>query len=162
MNSFKDRRLPQSRSSFPLGIVSLVIVAAAALAAYTVGSLSSVRAAAAPKTTKDGIFSPDQAKRGKAGYGQSCSACHMDDLSGSGQAPPLAGDEFMDSWDGHSVAELFDIVQNTMPLDKPGSLSADDSLDIVTYLLQANDFPAGKDDLKDDPDTLKNIIISKK
>ncbi len=160
MNLPRSRQSLSARGSVALVIAALALLVAGLLAAYPGTSLSRVQAA--PKTTKDGIFSADQAKRGKADYSQNCSACHLDDLSGSGQAPPLAGDAFTDGWDGHSVGELLDAVHNTMPLDKPGSLSADDSLDIVTYILQANNFPAGKDDLKNDPDALKNIMISSK
>lgn len=129
---------------------------------FTGSAARSIRAAAAPQSTKDGVYSADQAKLGKDAYSQNCSSCHMDDLSGSGQAPPLAGDTFMDDWGGHTLGELNDTIQNTMPLDKPGSLSSSDTLDILAYILQANSFPAGKSDLKGDPNTLKGIIISDK
>jgi S-disulfanyl-L-cysteine oxidoreductase SoxD len=160
MNLLRNRHSLGAQRIAGFAIAALALLVAGLLAAYPGSSLSQVQAA--PKTTKDGVYSVDQAKRGKADYSQNCSACHLDDLSGSGQAPPLAGDAFMDGWDGHSIGELLDAVHNTMPLDKPGSLSADDSLDIVTYILQANNFPAGKDDLKNDPDALKNIMISYK
>ncbi len=110
----------------------------------------------------DGVFTDAQAARGKAVYSQNCASCHMDDLSGSGQALPLAGDAFMETWDGQTVADLNDLVHNTMPQDKPGSLSANDTVDVISYLLQFNKFPAGKDELKPDPAGLKNILISKK
>ncbi|HKV04482.1 MAG TPA: cytochrome c [Candidatus Acidoferrales bacterium] len=129
---------------------------------YASGAIRAARAAGPDKTTEDGVFTTDQAARGRAQYSQNCSTCHMDDLSGSGQALPLAGDAFMDIWEGHSVGELVDLVQSTMPQDKPGSLTPDACVDVVTYLLQYNQFPAGKDELKNDPDTLKSIIITKK
>jgi mono/diheme cytochrome c family protein len=119
-------------------------------------------AGAQPKTTQEGVYTDEQAARGKAQYNQNCSACHMEDLSGSGQALPLAGDAFTQVWEGQSVYDLFDLVRTTMPQDKPGSLSPDTSLDIVTYLLQYNGFPTGKEELKNDPDTLKSIKISSK
>jgi S-disulfanyl-L-cysteine oxidoreductase SoxD len=127
-----------------------------------VGAARSVGAAAAQKTALDGVYTNDQAARGKAQYNTSCSACHMEDLSGSGQALPLAGDAFTDVWEGHPVSDLFDLIQGTMPQDKPGSLTPDQAVDIITYILKSNQFPAGKDELKSDPEMLKNIIITKK
>ena len=126
------------------------------------GSIRSVRAADEQKTTMDGVFTTDQAARGKAQYSQTCANCHMDDLSGSGQALPLAGDAFTETWEGQTVADLFDLIHNTMPQDKPGTLSADVVVDVISYLLQYNKFPAGKDELKDDPAALKSILITTK
>jgi mono/diheme cytochrome c family protein len=127
-----------------------------------VGAVRSVKAADAQKSALDGVYTDDQAKRGKAQYNTSCSSCHMEDLSGSGQALPLAGDAFMDVWEGHPVADLLDIIQSTMPQDKPGSLTPDQAVDVISFLLQSNQFPAGKEELKNDPEMLKNIIITKK
>jgi S-disulfanyl-L-cysteine oxidoreductase SoxD len=114
------------------------------------------------KTTLDGVFTDDEAARGKAQYNTSCSACHMEDLSGSGQALPLAGDAFMDIWEGQTMNDFLQLVQGTMPQDKPGSLTADQSLDVMSYILQQNKFPAGKEELKNDSDALKTIVITKK
>jgi mono/diheme cytochrome c family protein len=122
-------------------------------------------AAASPvpsKTTLDGVFTDPEAARGKAQYNTSCSSCHMEDLSGSGQALPLAGDAFMDIWEGQTMNDLLGLVQGTMPQDRPGSLTPEQALDVISYILQQNKFPAGKEELKNDPDALKNILITKK
>ncbi|HTR48390.1 MAG TPA: cytochrome c [Verrucomicrobiae bacterium] len=135
---------------------------AAGILACVGGAIRSAGAADAPKTTMDGVYTDDQAARGKALYGQNCASCHMDDLSGSGQALPLAGDAFTDTWEGQSVGDLFDLIHNTMPQDKPGTLGADTVVDLISYLLQYNKYPAGKDELKSDPDGMKKITITKK
>ena len=119
-------------------------------------------APAPSKTTLDGVYTDDEASRGKTEYNNSCSACHKEDLSGSGQALPLAGDAFMDIWEGQTMNDLLGLVQGTMPQDKPGSLTPDTALDIISYILQQNKFPSGKEELKNDPDALKNILITKK
>jgi len=126
------------------------------------GAIRSVRAADTQKTTMDGVYTAEQAARGKAQYSQICANCHMDDLSGSGQALPLAGDAFTQTWEGQSVGDLFDLIHNTMPQDKPGTLSPDAVVDVITYLLQYNKYPVGKEELKDDPDALKKILITTK
>jgi S-disulfanyl-L-cysteine oxidoreductase SoxD len=140
----------------------LAILLAGVIGACASGVIHSARASAPARTTMDGVFTDGQAARGKAVYNHSCAYCHMDDLSGSGQALPLAGDAFMDVWDGQSLGDLFDLVHTTMPQDKPESLTPESTVDVVTYLLQANQFPSGKEELKNDPDTLKTIIITKK
>jgi S-disulfanyl-L-cysteine oxidoreductase SoxD len=144
------------------GRVWLVVGLIAAMCAFLGGAFRSARAASPAKTTLDGVYTADQAARGKAQYSANCSTCHMDDLSGSGQALPLAGDAFMDVWEGQTVADLFAIIQGTMPQDKPGSLTPEVALDVISYILQQNKFPAGKDELKNDPEALKNILITNK
>jgi cytochrome c len=144
------------------GRVWLIIGLIVGMCACLGGAIRSARAAAPAKTTLDGVFTDAQAARGKAQYNTSCSTCHMEDLSGSGQALPLAGDAFMDVWEGQTVADLLGLVQGTMPQDKPGTLTSQDALDIITFILQQNKFPAGKEELKNDPDALKNILITNK
>jgi quinoprotein glucose dehydrogenase len=141
--------------------IVLAVLLGGALA-YVGGTMRSVGAADEPKTTMDGVYTNDQATRGKTQYSQACANCHMDDLSGSGQALPLAGDAFTETWEGQSVADLFDLIHNTMPQDKPGTLSPDATVDVIAYLLQYNKFPPGSDELKNDPAALKNILITKK
>ena len=139
-----------------------------AMCACLGGAMRSARAAGPSpqptpsKTTLDGVFSDAEAARGKTAYNNNCSACHMEDLSGSGQALPLAGEAFMDIWEGQTMNDLLGLIQGTMPQDKPGSLTPDTALDVISYILQQNKFPAGKEELKNDPDALKNILITKK
>jgi mono/diheme cytochrome c family protein len=142
------------------GIVAIVL--AGAIVAAGLVAIRAARAADNPKTTMDGVYTAAQAQRGKTQYSQSCATCHMDDLSGSGQALPLAGDAFMGTWEGQSVADLMGLIHDTMPQDKPGTLTPDQTLDTIAYLLQYNQFPVGKEELKNDPNELKNIIITKK
>jgi mono/diheme cytochrome c family protein len=154
---------PNRRNRLSQGIVLAAILLAGFFLLHSQLSLRSVNAApaaTAPKTTADGVYSADQAAHGKDVYSQQCAACHLEDMSGSGEAPPLAGEGFTDSWQGHSVNELDQAVLNTMPLDNPGSLDPNDALAIVTYIFQKNNFPAGKDALKNDEATLKSITIS--
>jgi mono/diheme cytochrome c family protein len=140
-------------------IAGLIVAMSACLG----GAMRSAKAAspASAKNIWDGVYTDDQAARGKAQYNTSCSSCHMEDLSGSGQALPLAGDAFTDVWEGQTMADLLGLVQGTMPQDKPGSLTPEAALDVITYVIQVNKFPSGKEELKNDPDALKNILITK-
>ncbi len=165
MNSGSNLGSPNKSNRLSQGIAFGAILLAGFFLVHSQLSLRSVKAApdtAAPKTTEDGVYTAAQAAHGKDLYSQNCSACHLDDMSGSGEAPPLAGEGFTDSWVGHSVNELDQTVLNTMPLDNPGSLDPNDTVAIVTYILQKNDYPAGAGPLKNDPAVLKSITISNK
>lgn len=143
--------------ALPVAVLGLSITWLTCLAAYM-----PVATGADGKTTKDGVYSQDQAQRGKAQYAQSCAVCHMADLSGNGQAPALTGDSFAETWNGHTADELFDLIRTTMPQNNPNSLSADQCADLIAYIFQTNSAPAGQDELKSDPATLKRITIEVK
>ena len=89
----------------------------------------------------NGVYTSAQAKRGAAAYQQSCAACHLPSLVGNGVAPALRGGQFLAHFSGLTVGDLFDRIRSTMPLSAPGSLSRSSYVDILAYLLQANDFP---------------------
>lgn len=122
-----------------------------------------------PSSVWDGVYSADQAKHGRALYQQQCAACHGDNLEGDAHTeraerlaralPPLSGDVFKGNWNGRPLSDLFDKVRKTMPRDDPGTISAKDNADILAYMLQFNQFPAGKKDLADDPGALTEILF---
>jgi mono/diheme cytochrome c family protein len=109
------------------------------------------------KTTLDGIYSEPQAARGETIYKESCTSCHGDDLSGGGQTPALAGKEFNGDWVDLSMNDLSDRIRLSMPADKPGSLGAAQTVDVIAYLLKKGNFPPGAADLPADPAALKAI-----
>jgi hypothetical protein len=63
--------------------------------------------------------------------------------------PPLVGESFLSNWSARQLANLVDKVQKTMPFSLPGSLSRQQSTDLVAYMLQAGKFPAGSVELSD-------------
>lgn len=114
------------------------------------------------ESTQSGFYTAEQAQRGKGQFSESCSMCHGADLSGRDRAPALAGDLFLSNWAEHSVVELFERIRTTMPQSNPGSLSPAAYLDIIAYLLQANNFPPGSGELKNEPDVLKTLKLNLK
>jgi len=107
----------------------------------------------------DGVYSPEQSKRGQEAYAKACASCHGADLTGGESAPPLAGPEFLSNWTGLTVGELFERTRVSMPQNDPGSLSRQQNADIVAYMLSANRFPQGKADLDKDATVLRQIRI---
>lgn len=109
----------------------------------------------------EGVYTAEQAQRGKSLYAETCRSCHLDNLLGGGQTPSLAGDGFVSNWDSLTVRDLYSRIRTTMPADRPGSLSEQIAADIVAYLLQANNFPVGENELKGDGEALQKIKITK-
>ena len=113
-----------------------------------------VRVAAAqehahPNSVWDGVFTASQAERGRDAYAVHCSSCHGNDLRG-GAGPALQGLQFIDNWREDSLKSLFTFIQTRMPFRARGTLSEEIYLDILTYLLSMNSFPAGSEELTHD------------
>lgn len=56
----------------------------------------------------------------------------------------------MDRWREFNVDILFNLIKNTMPATSPGTLGEDKYLDVLAYILSANDLPAGAKNLSVD------------
>jgi len=100
-------------------------------------------------TVWDGVFTGAQAERGREAYALHCSSCHQNDLQG-GAGPALQGLHFIDNWREDSLQSLFTFIQTRMPLRAPGTLGEETYLDILTYILSMNTFPAGSKELTHD------------
>jgi quinoprotein glucose dehydrogenase len=107
----------------------------------------------------DGVYNKEQAERGRKLYRGQCASCHGETLSGGESAPPLAGGEFLSSWNGLTVGDLFERIRVTMPQDDPGTLSRQENADIISYILSVNKFPSGKTELQQKTEQLKQIRI---
>jgi mono/diheme cytochrome c family protein len=124
-----------------LNVLGVGVFVCALVAAFSVAGQ-----ARQARTVADGVYSAAQAQRGGALYKEQCASCHGDMLEGV-VGPMLAGDGFLQAWSGRSMADLVDKIQNTMPLQAPGTLSRAQSIDIATYMLQASKLKAGNADL---------------
>jgi mono/diheme cytochrome c family protein len=121
--------------------------------------LTEIRLAYAPRTVWDSVYSDAQATRGQTLYGQSCTRCHLDTLTGLDDAPALAGTPFLGGWNKMSVGALFERINSSMPSDDPGSLSRQQVADVLAYVLRFNNFPAGSAELPTQGEPLKEIMI---
>ena len=85
-----------------------------------------------------GLYSAAQATAGRTAYQTNCAGCHGADLSGQGNASPLAGGLFIGSWGDKSPSDLISFLQGAMPPTNPGGLSEATYVDVVAFLLQSN------------------------
>lgn len=114
------------------------------------------------RTVWDGVYTEEQATRGRADYMKSCASCHAADLRGSSTAPSLVEESFAFLFGDTTVSELYERIRKVMPSDRPGSLAAQSYRDIVTFVLQSNKFPPGGKELDGDLETLGQILITTK
>jgi quinoprotein glucose dehydrogenase len=105
----------------------------------------------------DGVYTREQAERGRKLYSAECAACHGETLSGGEAAPALSGGEFLSDWNGLTVGDLFERIRLSMPQDHPGRLSRQENADIISYILGVNKFPTGKTELQQKTEQLKEI-----
>jgi alcohol dehydrogenase (cytochrome c) len=104
-------------------------------------------AAAGAQQSKTAPFTAAQAAAGRTTYQSICAACHLPDLKGSNEATPLAGRNFVNAWRERSTEELYTKIHSSMPASNPGSLSEQDAVNLVAYLLTMNGALAGSQPL---------------
>jgi S-disulfanyl-L-cysteine oxidoreductase SoxD len=114
------------------------LVALGAIVAVAVASGEPVEAQSPPVP----VFTAEQAAAGKVLFTKVCASCHLADLTGNDDAPPLAGASFQALWKGRSTKELLDYMSGAMP---PGgsTLNAENYAAIVAYVLERNGATAG-------------------
>ncbi len=127
-------------------LTSVVIVAGAPN--QTAAAKTAAKAAA--RTTKARVYTTAQATRGEELYMAMCVSCH----------PPATytGAVFL-TWQGRNLGELLAFLQEKMPKNDPGSLTAKEYADVMAYLLKLNKMPVGKVDLPADAKALRGINI---
>ena len=91
----------------------------------------------------DPVFTAPQAIAGKTAYAKHCASCHMPDLSGNAEIPPLAGTAFKGTWGTRSTKDFFDYMSAAMPYGG-SSLSSDTYTDITAFILEFNGAVAGE------------------
>ncbi len=82
-----------------------------------------------------GFYTEAQAERGQAVYKNVCAECH--------ELQDFTNTDFRTEWDGNSLYELFESIRTTMPDENPGTLTREQYVDVVTYVLKLNAMPTG-------------------
>jgi mono/diheme cytochrome c family protein len=106
-----------------------------------------------------GVYTEAQAKRGEGVANKACVSCHGAELMGGEAGPTLVGLEFLGNWNSLTLGDFFDRIHATMPADAPGSLSLQDTSDLISYVLKLNKYPAGEKELPTDMSALGQVKI---
>lgn len=126
-----------------------VMMAAAVVMLAAWGGSAAARAQGA--TTNDGVYTAAQASAGEELYGQVCANCH--------QPAKFTGAEFTRAYVGRPLNGINEAMAE-MPMDNPGSLTAEDTGALIAYFLSMNKYPTGQTALKGDAESLKAIMVS--
>ena len=123
--------VPRGRSVAVAAAVALLVSAGAATRAHASSSAPALYTAA-------------QASSGSKEYASKCSACHGEHLEG-GAGPALSGDTLktLSKNTKLSVGDAFSFLSQQMPLNEPGTLTHDQYVAIMAYILKTNGYPAG-------------------
>jgi cytochrome c len=153
------------------GIVGLVMAVASA------GVASGEGAQIGPSSVVDGVYTVEQARRGRDQYRKRCVLCHLDngqghaavpvipgeslEREGDAEAPAVAGDAFQKKWNGRTAWELFGTMASTMPVGAPRGLTPQEYADLLAYLFELNKYPAGSQELAPARERLESITIGR-
>lgn len=105
-------------------------------------------------STLTGVYTDEQAARGRNFYLGMCKSCHAPESH--------TGATFSKFWKGKKLSDLFTFISTQMPKNDPGSLDPGDIADVMAYILKMNAQPTGKDELYGDADSLKKFRIDVK
>ena len=106
------------------------------------------------RSTASGVYTEEQATRGRDTYQMQCKSCHT--------PASHTGATFASWWERKPLSELYLFVTTRMPKNEPGSLQPDEYVDLIAYLLKLNDLPSGSEPLPADSVALKKIRIDMK
>ena len=126
-----------------------VLLILASGAACLIAPVRAVRAQS--RTTMTGVYTAEQAKKGREVFTGACSGCHT--------VASHSGPVFAARWMGKPLLEFFDYVARLMPKGNPGALSEDEYLWVTAYVLKLNNMPAGARELSAEPQLLRAIRI---
>jgi mono/diheme cytochrome c family protein len=132
----------------PPGPAKTHTAAAAACAWSLAVALSLTAHAGQGRSVTEGVYSDEQAARGRQLYDAQCVSCHGQAMEGT-VGPPLVGELFLSNWSTRSLAGLVDKIQKTMPFNLPANLSRSESIDLAAYMLQVGKFRAGQAELSE-------------
>jgi len=111
-----------------------------------------------------GLASPTytsrQADSGKTLYGQQCASCHGANLDDGELGPPLSGQEFSQKWGNHRLVELFDYISARMPSSAPGSLTPEQTAELLAYMLRRNRVEPSAKPVPTDVAALNSIVVA--
>ncbi len=128
-----------------------------AVAAIAIG-LGAVAAAGAPPPKVS--FSAAQATAGDKLYAAKCSACHGEHLEG-GAGPALSGATLTTLAKNTklTVGDMFTFISQQMPLNEPASLTHDQYVTIMAFILHYNGYKTGPKPLTYDGATKSTTVV---
>ena len=95
------------------------------------------------------LYTAAQADEGAKVWTATCAGCH--------EAKDVTSADFRTKWVGRNLFELYEQIRTTMPDDGPGTLTPEQYLHSVAYILKLNGLPAGETPLVSDSATMSAL-----
>ncbi len=114
----------------------------------------------ASHTIWDGVYTEEQSQRGEATYTATCVLCHKPELTGTEIIPSLVGEIFLSRWGTRTAGDLFERMRTSMPPNVALRLTPQEYADVLAYIFNKNQFPAGQDELSDTFEPLSLIRMA--
>lgn len=114
------------------------------------------------RTLYDGIYTSEQATKGRALYAQYCVSCHGNRGRGSPGSPGIVARVLNDKYADMPLSVYYDLMSQTMPKGQEGVLTDEQYADVLAFVLSLHGAPAGDSVLPADFDALDTIIIGPK
>jgi mono/diheme cytochrome c family protein len=144
-------RLSTTRATGSTLLVACGLGLSALLFAPQSAQAQTASAPARIRSTMAGVYTADQAVKGKEVFLGTCSGCHT--------VASHSGELFATRWMGKSLNDFYDYVSRLMPKSAPGTLSEDEYVWVTAYVLKLNGMPASSQELSAEPALLKAIRI---
>lgn len=106
--------------------------------------------AQAERTLHDGVYNAEQALRGEDIFYTICTGCH--------ETWEFTDAAFHAAWADEPVYFLAKDIKELMPDDNPGVLTQQEVVDVLSYILQMNQFPEGEAELPEEEEALRSIL----
>ena len=103
-------------------------------------------------TTATASFTAEQADRGRDLFRAQCTECHY--------SSEFSDSQFQFKWSRRTAGNLYQLIQTSMPETAPGSLSPEETVELVSYILRMNGFEAGSTELPTDRAVLDAIELT--
>jgi len=121
-------------ASLPRPVRCAPFVLALLLAAYSAPASAQMGEI---RSTLDGVYTGEQADLGEQVFTKICSQCHN-------AGNPLSGRLFLSKWSNQSLYRIWDFITNRMPYGAPGSLSVEEYVGVLAFILRLNGYPSGE------------------
>lgn len=123
------------------------------LAVVATVAMYALQAQSGGRTSRDGVYSAEQAARGARLFESICMNCHeIEEFTGEGA--------YLAEVDGDVLWDTFEYIWAEMPEDDPASLDPEDYAAVLAYLFESYGLPAGEAALPIDRDSLRAITIA--
>ena len=116
------------------------------------GQVLTTVAVAAENANGSSSFTDDQADGGREVFRSQCTECHA--------SSEFSDSQFKFKWSRRNAGSLYQMIQTQMPETAPGSLTDEEAVGLVAYILRMNGFEPGETELSADPEVLDGISLS--